>query len=137
MLFLLTSESPYELISSETIHGPTKLKAITRFKMSQFDNVTVVQKANVYFDGQVTSRTVNFADGSTKTLGIMLPGEYEFSTDKAELVEITAGKLDVILPNTSDAILIQAGESFNVPAKSTFTVRIHEITDYICSYLGD
>ena len=49
--------------------------------MSQFENVTVLKKANVYFDGKVTSRTVLFADGTKKTLGIMLPGEYEFGTD--------------------------------------------------------
>ncbi len=48
--------------------------------MTEFDNVTVVKKANVYFDGKVTSRTVKFADGSLKTLGFMLPGEYQFNT---------------------------------------------------------
>ena len=51
--------------------------------MSEFNNVTVVREANVYFDGGVTSRTVLFADGSKKTLGIMLPGEYEFGTASA------------------------------------------------------
>ncbi|WP_378954570.1 pyrimidine/purine nucleoside phosphorylase [Pelosinus sp. sgz500959] len=44
--------------------------------MGQFENVTVIKKANVYFDGKVTSRTVVFADGSKKTLGIMLPGDF-------------------------------------------------------------
>lgn len=105
--------------------------------MSQFENVTVVNKANVYFDGQVTSRTIIFTDGSTKTLGIMLPGEYEFNTDKAELMEITAGKLDVTLPNTNEAIHIESGQSFNVPAKSAFKVQIYEVTDYVCSFLED
>jgi uncharacterized protein YaiE (UPF0345 family) len=42
--------------------------------MSEFPNVTVVKKANVYFEGNVTSRVVLFPDGSRKTLGIMLPG---------------------------------------------------------------
>ena len=51
--------------------------------MSEFTNVAVIKKANVYFDGKVTSRTVVFADGSKKTLGIMLPGEYTFNTDAA------------------------------------------------------
>jgi len=31
-------------------------------------NVSVVKKANVYFDGRVTSRTVLFADGTKKHL---------------------------------------------------------------------
>jgi len=56
--------------------------------MSQFTNVTVVKKANVYSDGKVTSRTVLFADGTKKTLGIMLPGEYTFGTDTREVMEI-------------------------------------------------
>ena len=49
--------------------------------MSEFANVTVAKAANIYFYGHVTSRAVTFADGSVKTLGIMLPGEYEFGTD--------------------------------------------------------
>ena len=44
--------------------------------MEQFDNVSIIKKANVYLEGKVTSRTVVFADGSKKTLGIMLPGEF-------------------------------------------------------------
>ncbi|MBE0435121.1 MAG: DUF1255 family protein, partial [Methylomicrobium sp.] len=48
--------------------------------MSEFHNVSVIKKANVYHNGNVTSRTVKFADGSIKTLGFMLPGEYTFNT---------------------------------------------------------
>jgi len=42
--------------------------------MSKFEQVTVEQKANIYFDGKVTSRTIWLQDGTKKTLGIMLPG---------------------------------------------------------------
>ena len=56
--------------------------------MSEFQNVTVVKRANVYFDGKVVSHTVVFADGAKKTLGIMQPGEYEFSTGDKEIMEI-------------------------------------------------
>jgi len=103
--------------------------------MKQFDNVTVELEGNSYFDGAVTSRTVNFADGSKKTLGFMLPGEYEFGTAAAELMEITSGKLDVKLPNTDTWITVQGGESFDVPANSKFQVKVKSITDYCCSYL--
>ena len=103
--------------------------------MKQFENVTVELAGNSYFDGAVTSRTVNFADGSKKTLGFMLPGEYEFGTDAAELMEITSGELDVKLPNTDNWISIKGGESFDVPAKSKFQVNVKSITDYCCSYL--
>lgn len=34
--------------------------------MKNFDNVSVELEGSSYFDGAVTSRTVNFADGSKK-----------------------------------------------------------------------
>ena len=102
--------------------------------MLQFDNVSVVCKANLYFDGNVSSRTVIFADGSKKTLGIMLPGEYEFKTDAKELMEIYSGELEVQLPDT-DWIKITGGGSFEVPANASFKGKIHSITDYCCSFL--
>ena len=67
--------------------------------MSEFKNVTAVKKANVYFDGKVTSRTVIFEDGERKTLGIMLPGDYEFGTGDKEVMEILGGSMDVKLPD--------------------------------------
>ena len=59
--------------------------------MSEFKNVTVVREANVFFNGGVVSRTVLFADGSKKTLGLMQPGSYEFSTKTGEEMEILWG----------------------------------------------
>lgn len=103
--------------------------------MSTFNNVTLRKKANVYFDGNVNSRTIEFADGSQKTLGFMLPGEYTFSTAAPELMEITAGELEVLLPGTSAWQAIKDGESFEVPANAQFTVKILQPTDYICSFL--
>ncbi len=102
--------------------------------MSQFDNVSVIQAANIYFDGNVTSRTVIFPDGSRKTLGVMLTGEYEFSTDDKELMQIMSGALDVRLPN-NDWQKINSGESFEVPANAKFQLRINTITDYCCSFI--
>jgi len=102
--------------------------------MSEFQNVSVVKKANVYFDGNVSSRTIKFADGSTKTLGFMLPGEYTFNTAAPELMEITAGELEVLLPE-SEWQAIKGGESFNVPANAKFTMKVTAPTDYICSFL--
>jgi uncharacterized protein YaiE (UPF0345 family) len=103
--------------------------------MNQFENVTVVKPANFYFDGKVTSRTVIFEDGSKKTLGIMLPGEYEFGTDAAEEMEMMAGKVEVLLPGSDTWQIVEAGETFNVPANSKFGIRVIEIADYCCSYL--
>lgn len=103
--------------------------------MSEFNNVTVTKAANIYFDGQVTSRTLTFADGSRKTLGIMQPGEFEFGTQAAELMEILSGELDVQLPGEDGWRRIRGGESFDVPADSKFSVRVLSLTDYCCSFL--
>ncbi|MEQ8156409.1 MAG: pyrimidine/purine nucleoside phosphorylase [Clostridiaceae bacterium] len=103
--------------------------------MQQFENVTVVKKANVYFDGNVTSRTVIFADGEKKTLGIMMPGEFEFGTGKKELMEILAGTVEVMLPGSDKWETITEGQSFEVPANSSFKIVVKELTDYCCSYL--
>jgi len=104
--------------------------------MSEFTNVTVIKKANVYFDGKVVSRTVVFADGSKKTLGIMQPGEYEFGTGDKELMEIISGELDVALPGAASARPVQAGESFEVPANSKFRMVVKTLTDYCCSFIA-
>ncbi|MEQ1558118.1 MAG: pyrimidine/purine nucleoside phosphorylase [Methyloglobulus sp.] len=103
--------------------------------MSEFKEVSVVKKANVYFDGNVSSRTIKFADGTLKTLGFMLPGEYTFNTADKEVMEIMDGDLDVLLPDTEQWQKITGGESFDVPANAKFTVKIHTPTDYCCSFI--
>lgn len=90
-----------EIFGAEPTNIPTNASIFRgqdlRCVMSKFESVTVVKAANIYFDGKVTSRTVEFADGSIKTLGIMLPGEYKFNTGKPELMEIQAGQLNYCL----------------------------------------
>jgi hypothetical protein len=103
--------------------------------MSEFKNVTIDKKANVYFEGKVTSRSVIFPDGSRKTLGIMFPGEYEFSTDEKEIMEIISGDLDVLITISEGWKNITGGQSFEVPAKSTFSLNVRSLTDYCCSYI--
>jgi len=103
--------------------------------MSEFTNVAVVKAANIYFDGKVTSRTVRFADGSRKTLGIMLPGDYSFNTDAAEIMEILAGSMDIRLAGSNEWHTYGAGTQFEVPANSAFDLKVTEVADYCCSYL--
>jgi len=103
--------------------------------MSEFNNVTIIKKANIYFDGNVSSRTVVFEDGSSKTLGFMLPGEYTFNTADKELMEIFEGDLQVLLPESNDWLTINGGESFHVPANAKFTVKVKSATDYCCSFI--
>jgi uncharacterized protein YaiE (UPF0345 family) len=100
----------------------------------KFENVTVIKKANVYFDGKVSSRNVVFADGTRKTLGFMLPGEYEFKTASREVMEILNGGMDVLLPGNSAWQSFKTGESFEVPANSSFKLKLILPVDYCCSY---
>ena len=104
--------------------------------MSEFTNVTVVKKANIYFGGQVTSRSVFFADGSKKTLGVMQPGEYEFTTGVAEIMEILSGELKWQVKGEREWKKVVAGESFNIPTNSTFLMKMSVVTDYCCSFIN-
>lgn len=102
-----------------------------------FENVSVKKAVNSYFDGKVTSRTVLFSDGSIKSLGVMLPGAYEFATDDREIMEILSGDLIVLLPGEKTWKHIAGGDSFEVPSNSRFQVKVAELTDYCCSYIKD
>ena len=105
--------------------------------MDNFSNVTIVKPANIYFNGQVTSRTVIFASGEKKTLGIMMPGEYEFGTEQKEIMEILSGSLDVKLPGQDGWRTFTGGQVFEVPASSRFSLVVKAVTDYCCSYIAD
>lgn len=102
--------------------------------MPKFDNVSVVKKANVYFDGKVSSRTVLLGNGEAKTLGFMQPGEFEFNTNQKECMELLAGQWDVLLPGESEWKTFNVGESFNVDANVSFQVKVSNFADYCCSY---
>ncbi len=105
--------------------------------ITEFKNVTVLKKASVYFDGKVTSRTVVFADGSRKTLGVMLPGDYEFGTASKEIMEILSGDLEVLITKDAGWQTIKDGEVFEVPANAKFSLKVRIITDYCCSYIEE
>ena len=103
--------------------------------MENFENITIKKAVNSYFDGKVTSRTITFADGEIKSLGVMLPGEYEFATADKEIMEIYSGELTVKLPGSDTWETITGGMRFEVPANTTFQVKVTVITDYCCSYI--
>ena len=103
---------------------------------TQFANVTVITKANVYFDGKVVSHTVQFADNAKKTLGLIYPGSFHFGTGAPERMEIIAGSCRVTLDGANEAKNFAAGEEFDVPGKSGFTIEVTSgICEYICSFL--
>jgi uncharacterized protein YaiE (UPF0345 family) len=98
--------------------------------------VTVLTKANVYFDGNVISYTVLLPDETKKTLGLIRPGSYHFNTGPSERMAIIAGSCTVTLDGTDVAHHHAGGTFFDVPANSGFTVVVVEgLCEYICSFL--
>ena len=106
---------------------------------SEFANVTVHTKANVYFEGRVISHTIILPGGDRKTIGVILPGSYHFGTKLAEKMEIVQGEAEVVLDGSERSSVHKAGEdsfSFNVPADSGFTISVNgDACHYICSFV--
>jgi uncharacterized protein YaiE (UPF0345 family) len=103
---------------------------------AQFSNVTVMAKANVYFDGKVISHTVLFPDGSRKSLGVIYPGSFHFKTGTPERMEIVDGACRVTLDDETETLEYAASQHFDVPGNSGFTIEVHRgHCEYICSFL--
>lgn len=101
---------------------------------SQFDNVAVVKKANVYFDGKCVSHTVLFPDGTKKTVGVIFPSTLTFSTGAPEVMELNGGLCRVRLKGEQEWKVYRAGESFTVPGNSSFDIETAELLDYVCHF---
>jgi purine/pyrimidine-nucleoside phosphorylase len=103
--------------------------------MSQFDNVAVTKQANVYFDGKCVSHTVQFADGSKKSVGVILPSLLTFNTGAPEIMETVAGACRVKLAGESEWKTYSAGQSFDVPANSSFDIEVlGDPYHYVCHF---
>ena len=102
--------------------------------MDKYRNVDVDKLANIYFKGDVISRNIFLKDGSRKTLGVMMPGKYEFNTEAREFMEINSGKLNLKIQNDIEWTLIKDGMDFNIPKNSSFKVEVLELVNYTCSY---
>lgn len=102
--------------------------------MTQLENVTVLAEANVYFDGRCVSHTVLLADGTRKTVGVVLPSALTFGTDAPETMEVVGGSVRVRLAGSEEWTEYGPGTSFDVPGSSSFDIEVDERFDYICSY---
>jgi purine/pyrimidine-nucleoside phosphorylase len=101
----------------------------------QFDTVSVICKANVYFDGKVVSHTVLFADGSKKTLGLIYPVTFTFKTGAPERMAIIAGSCKSRLSGHTEWDEFKAGSYFRVPGNSSFDITVESgVAEYICSF---
>jgi purine/pyrimidine-nucleoside phosphorylase len=100
--------------------------------MSQFDNVTVIKKATVYFEGKCVSHTVQFADGSKKTLGVIQPSTLTFNTGAPEVMETIAGSCRYRLKG-GEWQTCGEGERFEVPGNSSFEIEVSGAPyQYVC-----
>ena len=103
---------------------------------TQFDNVSVVKKANIYFDGKCVSHTVLFADGTKKTIGVIFPSSLTFNTGAPEIMELNAGKCRIRLKGETEWKSFEGGQSFNVPGNSSFDIETLETGDYVCHFVA-
>ncbi|CAG9178790.1 pyrimidine/purine nucleoside phosphorylase [Cupriavidus pampae] len=101
---------------------------------NKFDNVSVVKKANLYFDGKCVSHTVVFPDGTRKTLGVIFPSALTFGTGAPEIMEINGGSCRVRLQGASEWQTYSAGQQFSVPGDSKFDIEVTETLDYVCHF---
>ncbi|BEU97089.1 pyrimidine/purine nucleoside phosphorylase [Acidovorax sp. DW039] len=98
------------------------------------DGVTVNTQANVYFDGKCVSHGITLADGTKKSVGVVLPATLTFNTGAPEIMECVAGSCEYRLEGTDVWVKSIAGEKFSVPGNSKFDIRVTEAYHYICHF---
>ena len=101
----------------------------------KFENISVVKKSNVFFDGKCVSHSVLFPNGTRKTVGVILPdSKLTFNVGVAEVMEITSGSCDVKIAGESAFTTYTAGMQFSVAANSSFEIHATDTVDYVCSF---
>ncbi|MFZ5567622.1 MAG: pyrimidine/purine nucleoside phosphorylase [Pseudomonadota bacterium] len=100
----------------------------------QYNGVSVTTKANVYFDGKCVSHSITLADGTRKSVGVILPATLTFNTGAPEIMECVAGSCEYKLKGSDAWVKSSAGEKFNVPGNSSFEIRVTEPYHYICHF---
>ena len=102
--------------------------------MSQFNNVSVQARANVYFDGKCVSHTIQLADGTKKSVGVILPATLTFKTGAPEIMETIAGTCRYRI-NGGVRTSARGGQSFAAPADSSFDIEVTgEPYHYVCHF---
>jgi purine/pyrimidine-nucleoside phosphorylase len=100
----------------------------------QIDGVTVTTQANVYFDGKCVSHGITLADGTKKSVGVVLPAQLTFGTAAPEIMECVAGGCEYKLAGTEVWLKAGPGDSFSVPGNASFDIRVSDAFHYICHY---
>ncbi len=100
----------------------------------QYNGVSVTTKANVYFDGKCVSHSITLADGTKKSVGVVLPATLTFNTGAPEIMECVAGSCEYKLKGSDAWVKSTAGQKFDVPGNSSFEIRVTEPYHYICHF---
>jgi len=100
----------------------------------RLESVSVLKKANVYFDGRCVSHTVLLADGTRKSVGVILPATLTFETAVPEVMEIVAGRCRVQLAGSDASQEYGPGQRFSVGGNSSFRIEALEPLHYVCHF---
>jgi len=101
---------------------------------AKIDGVSVTTQANVYFDGKCVSHGLTLADGTKKSVGVILPATLTFNTGAPEIMEGVGGSCEYKLAGSDVWVKSGAGEKFSVPGNSKFEIRVTEAYHYICHF---
>ncbi|MES2511437.1 MAG: pyrimidine/purine nucleoside phosphorylase [Pseudomonadota bacterium] len=104
--------------------------------IEKIDNISVATKASVYFDGKCISHGITFADGTKKSVGVILPATLTFSTGAPEIMECVAGSCEYKLSGSDAWVKSSAGEKFSIPGNSKFDIKVDDAAGYhyICHF---
>jgi len=101
---------------------------------TQLDNVSVIKKSNIYFDGKCISHNVIFPDGTKKSVGVIFASSLRFNTGAPEIMEIVGGLCKVRLADATEWASYGAGQQFSIPGNSHFDIETIETLDYVCHF---
>ncbi|TEW53525.1 pyrimidine/purine nucleoside phosphorylase [Psychromonas sp. RZ22] len=90
-------------------------------------------ETNEYFDGNVTSIAFQ-SETLPATVGVMEVGEYTFDAGAKEYMTVVSGNLTIQFPGYPEWTTFNAGETFEVPANTSFNVKVTVQTAYLCLY---
>ena len=80
------------------------------------------------------SHTVFTADGARKSVGVILPSTLTFETAAPERMEVVAGRCRVQVAGGDATVDYGPGQSFSVPANSSFRIEALEPVHYVCHF---
>lgn len=101
--------------------------------MDFLDRVKVNPRANVYFDGKCVSHGIELPDGTKKSVGVILPSTLTFKTGAPEVMQLVEGECRVRLAG-GDWVGYAGGQSFDVPANSSFDIEVSKALHYVCHF---